>query len=74
MVWGINRKRRFALLSVGATALLLAIASFGHAMGIGQPAIAQPTADYYLAANADTVHWGYFSQDLEPELYRFSKI
>lgn len=66
MVWGIIRKGRFALLSVGATVLLLEIASFSH--GIGQPAIAQPTADKYLAANADTVHWGYFSQDLEPEL------
>jgi acetamidase/formamidase len=67
MVWGINRKWRFALLSVGATAFLLAIAGFSNGL-LGQRALAQMGADHYLAASADTVHWGYFSQSLEPEL------
>jgi len=67
MVWGISRKGRFALLSIGAIAVLLAIASLSNGT-LGQRAIAQTTADHYLAATADTVHWGYFSQALEPQL------
>jgi len=63
MVWGISRKGRFALLSIGAIAVLLAIASLSNGT-LGQRAIAQTTADHYLAATADTVHWGYFSQAL----------
>jgi acetamidase/formamidase len=31
-------------------------------------AFAQSPAEYYLEASADTVHWGYFSQFLEPKL------
>ncbi|RZM78805.1 acetamidase/formamidase family protein [Leptolyngbya iicbica] len=68
MVWGMSRKGRFALMSLGATALLIAIASLSNGVGLGQRAIAQTMADHYLAATADTVHWGYFSQDLAPEL------
>jgi len=68
MEWGMSRKRRFALLSMGVAALLVAIASFGSWSWMGQRAIAQTGADHYLPATADTVHWGYFSQSLAPEL------
>ncbi|MBD2233961.1 acetamidase/formamidase family protein [Phormidium tenue] len=56
------RQWRFGLLGLG-----LAVA-----LGLGglmiNRAIAQTPQEHYLAANADTVHWGYFSQSLEPKL------
>lgn len=64
----IGRRGRFACLSVGAAALLWAIASLGSGAWWGTTAIAQTEADHYLPANADTVHWGYFSQSLAPKL------
>lgn len=56
------RRFRFGLLGLGL-AVVLGIS--GLAMN---RAIAQMPAEHYLAANADTVHWGYFSQSLEPKL------
>lgn len=67
MAWRMSRKLRFAVVSLGA-AVLLTVASVGNGSGWSQRAIAQTTADHYLPANADTVHWGYFSQSLEPQL------
>lgn len=56
------RQWRFGLLGLGLAVVL----------GLGglmiNRAIAQTPQEHYLAANADTVHWGYFSQSLEPKL------
>ncbi|MBE9139204.1 acetamidase/formamidase family protein [Nodosilinea sp. LEGE 07088] len=56
------RRFRFGLLGLG-----LAVALGLSGVMINR-AIAQMPTEHYLAANADTVHWGYFSQSLEPKL------
>ena len=55
-------KWRFGLLSLAMAATI----GLGGALVNG--ATAQDPQEHYLAATADTVHWGYFSQTLEPEL------
>jgi acetamidase/formamidase len=55
-------KWRFGLLSLAMAAAI----GLGGALVNG--ATAQGPQEHYLAATADTVHWGYFSQTLEPEL------
>ncbi len=56
---------RYVLLGLGIAALL-GLNSIGG-MGL-KGAIAQEPQQHYLPANADTVHWGYLSQVLEPKL------
>jgi hypothetical protein len=61
-------KGRYSVLSLGVAVLLVALTSVGSWAWWGQRAIAQSGQAHYLAANADTVHWGYFSQSLAPQL------
>jgi acetamidase/formamidase len=68
MVWDTRSKWRYGLLATGFAVLLVGLAGFGNGVWFGQRAIAQDVPDHYLAANADTVHWGYFSQSLPPKL------
>ncbi|HEY9736462.1 MAG TPA: acetamidase/formamidase family protein, partial [Trichocoleus sp.] len=56
------RRWRLGLLGFGVAAVL----GLGSLMLNG--ALAQTPTEHYLPANADTVHWGYFSQFLEPKL------
>ena len=56
------KRFRFGVLGLG---LALALGLSGLMVN---RAIAQMPEEYYLAATADTVHWGYFSQSLEPKL------
>lgn len=56
------KRFRFGVLGLG---LALALGLSGLMVN---RAIAQTPAEHYLAATADTVHWGYFSQSLEPKL------
>jgi acetamidase/formamidase len=67
MKWGRGYRLRLGLLTMTAAMVFVGFTSIGNG-GLGGRAIAQMTADHYLPANADTVHWGYFSQSLEPEL------
>lgn len=59
------RRWQYGLLSVGMVALLGILSASGGWLGrVG----AQESQTHYLPANADTVHWGYFSQAIAPKL------
>ncbi|HEY9881793.1 MAG TPA: acetamidase/formamidase family protein [Leptolyngbyaceae cyanobacterium] len=60
-----TRRWRYSLLGFGIAALL-GLSSVGSLLIGG--AFAQGPQEHYLPANANTVHWGYFSQFLEPKL------
>ena len=53
---------------LGTVALLIAGMSGVQAVTSPRLAIAQDSQEHFLPANADTVHWGYFSHTLEPKL------
>jgi len=59
------RSQRYGWLSLSVAAIVI-LTGLGSWAWLGQRAIAQ--SEPYLAATADTVHWGYFSQSLEPKL------
>ena len=59
------KRWRYSLLGVGMAALI-GLGSVGSLL-LGQ-AFADDHHDHVLPATADTVHWGYFSQSLEPKL------
>lgn len=62
MVWSWVRRWYYGLLGFCIAALVVGglFSDYGHAAGHNKK--------HYLPANADTVHWGYFSQSLEPKL------
>lgn len=68
MVGKRSRNRQFALLSLGIATVVVMITSLGGWLWLESTAIAQDPQEYYLPANAETVHWGYFSQELAPKL------
>ncbi|MEM9164883.1 MAG: acetamidase, partial [Cyanobacteria bacterium P01_F01_bin.4] len=62
MIWAWVRRWSYGLMGLGI-AILLSIgglfSDYGRVFAAGHK-------EFYLPANADTVHWGYFSQSLEP--------
>ncbi|MEM8810553.1 MAG: acetamidase/formamidase family protein [Cyanobacteria bacterium P01_G01_bin.38] len=64
MVWAWVRRWSYGLMGLGVAVLL----SIGGLFSDYGRVFAAGHKEYYLPANADTVHWGYFSQSLEPEL------
>ncbi|MGB5974691.1 MAG: acetamidase/formamidase family protein, partial [Nodosilinea sp.] len=56
------QRARFGLLGLSLAVVL------GLSGLVLDRAIAQLPAEHYLSANANTVHWGYFSQSLQPKL------
>ena len=69
MNWNISRQWVYGLLGLGiAFAFSLSSLFFDYSLfGEGKVFAATPQK-HYLPANADTVHWGYFSQSLAPKL------
>lgn len=64
MNWQPFKQWRYSLLGVGFAALIGLTSAGGWLMA----AQAQTPDEHYLPANADTVHWGFFSKELEPKL------
>src|SRR5262245_8911002 len=72
----ISLERRSFLRSSFVAAGGVAALGAGAGMSLVTPALAQATAArqpaqrayHYLPANADTVHWGYFSKTLAPKV------
>ncbi|MGB7248257.1 MAG: acetamidase/formamidase family protein [Phormidesmis sp.] len=64
MVWRASRRWVYGLLGLGI-AIALTINSLWFTQG---RVLAAEHTDHLLPATAETVHWGYFSQTLEPKL------
>lgn len=62
------RQWRYSLLSLGFAALIGFSSAGGWLIWTGTAAQAQAPQEHYLPANANTVHWGFFSKELEPKL------
>lgn len=62
MVWSWVRRWSYGLLGIAAVLIISGLFSdYDQVFAAGHK-------KHYLPANADTVHWGYFSQSLEPKL------
>lgn len=68
MIWQRFRQWRYSLLGIGFAAFVGLSSAGSWLLSTGMTAQAQTPNEHYLAASADTVHWGYFSKALEPKL------
>ncbi|MEM9447263.1 MAG: acetamidase/formamidase family protein [Cyanobacteria bacterium P01_E01_bin.6] len=64
MAWSWIRRWFYAVLGVSIATIVGLGALFSNEGRV----VAAAHAEHYLAATAETVHWGYFSQSLEPKL------
>ena len=64
MVWSRSRRWVYGLLGLGI-AIVLSLSSLFFDYG---RVFAAGPKEHYLAANAETIHWGYFSPTLAPQL------
>lgn len=68
MIKELLRQWRYGLMGIGAAVVLGVLSTGGLLVWTESLAIAQTPHEHHLPANATTVHWGYFSRDLEPKL------